>query len=150
MDQPTKFSQPGCSQQAGLTENRLLQTSFRPQRSDVNLKNWEWQNYCRLVCPEIIGVNGRSAFLISWFVFCCCIYPKKNSFNLQKKTKMPWDLCCIAILPSPCNTLIICQGATSDQGEGFICRESKIHWHFPVGLNLNIFYLQKKNLSHKK
>lgn len=38
MDQPTKFSQPGCSQQTGLTENKLLQTYLRQQCSDVNLK----------------------------------------------------------------------------------------------------------------
>lgn len=120
---------------------------LRQQRSDVNLKNWEWQNYCRLVCPEIIGVNGRSAFLISWFVFCCCIYPKKNSFNLQKKTKMPRDLCCVDILPSPCNTLITCQGATNEQSEGFVCHDFKYTDTFLLVKFKTYFTCRKKSLT---
>lgn len=70
----------------------------------------ERQNSCGLVYPESDWSYGRRAFLINWFVYCCCIYPKKNSFNLQKKTKTPWDLCCVDTLPYTYNTIVICHG----------------------------------------
>lgn len=100
MDQPTKFSQPGCSQQAGLTETKLLQTYLKQQCSDVNLKRTgngkTTVGWCAL---KLLELWQKCFFDQLVCVLLLHLSQEKNSFNLQKKTKMPRDLCCIDILP---------------------------------------------------